>query len=83
MTFGCAIQTASPLEMVRLLHARNVDNSHTKLGCKVVYVCVDILWIQPITGTHFSVHKQRAESSVVFLFQCNAVPKKFSNGIRY
>jgi len=30
MTLGCAIQTASPLEMVRLLHARDVDNSHTK-----------------------------------------------------
>ena len=36
MTLSCAIQTASPLEIVRLLHARNVGNSHIKLDCKVV-----------------------------------------------
>ena len=36
MTLGYAIQMASPLEMVRLLHARDVDNSHIKFGRKVV-----------------------------------------------
>jgi len=39
MTLGYAIQTASPLEMVRLLHARDVDNSHIKFGRTVVHGC--------------------------------------------
>jgi hypothetical protein len=77
MTLGCAIQTASPLKMVRLLHARDMDNSQ-KVDHKVVcghFVDTNNNRSTFLNTTLKFIHKQHAESSLVFLFQCNAVPK--------